>query len=277
MTEEAFIRMALDEDLGTGDCTSLACLSGIGNSKARLVAKEDVTLSGLKVAEKVFKMVDEQIEFIPLRVDGDFAESGSVVFRVNGHAASLLSAERLALNFIQRMSGVSTLTRELCDLVKYYPCILLDTRKTTPGFRQFEKKAVVHGGGQNHRFGLYDMILIKDNHIDFCGGIKEAITKAHDYISAKQLSIPIVVEVRNSEEIKNALACKPVTRLLLDNFSPGEMKKAIDLIGGRVPTEASGGINRNNIQEYAATGVNYISLGALTHSYRSMDLSLKAE
>jgi nicotinate-nucleotide pyrophosphorylase (carboxylating) len=277
MTEEAFIRMALEEDLGAGDHTSMACLQGMGRGNARLVAKEPVTLSGIEVAAKVFKMVDADIQFEALMHDGDFAEKGSTVFRVSGAAASLLTAERLALNFVQRMSGVASLTRELCDLVKEHPCILLDTRKTTPGFRQFEKRAVVHGGGQNHRFGLFDMILIKDNHIDFCGGVTAAIQKAKDYLRHHQLTLPIVVEVRNEKETSEVLSAGGVFRILLDNFSPDEMRRMIQLIDGAIPTEASGGINRSNIRDYAATGVNYISMGALTHSYRSMDLSLKAE
>ncbi|MEY4110825.1 MAG: hypothetical protein RLZZ46_1180 [Bacteroidota bacterium] len=277
MTEDAFIKMALDEDLGLADHTSIACLQGCGIQSARLIAKEDVTISGLEIAEKVFKMVDPKTEFEALLKDGEQVLTGTSVFRVRGNASSLLTAERLALNFVQRMSGVASLTRELSNMVSEFNCILLDTRKTTPGFRQFEKKAVLHGGGQNHRFGLFDMILIKDNHIDFCGGVKNAIQKAESYLKTNKLNIPIVVEVRNDKEIESALQSNSITRLLLDNFSPSEMQKAIKLINGKIPTEASGGINKKNIRDYAATGVNYISLGALTHSYRSMDLSLKAE
>lgn len=275
--EETLINLALTEDLGPGDYTSLACLNNLTHGKARITAKENGIISGLDVAVKVFSKVNSDIVFTPLLNNGDAFVKGTQVASISGPEASILTAERLALNFLQRMSGVATLTHQVIQELKGTHTQLLDTRKTTPGFRYFEKKAVRDGGGVNHRYGLFDMILIKDNHIDFCGGISAAIQSAKKYISEHQLSIPIEVETRNLKEVEEVLQNDGVLRIMLDNFSPENIKEAVKLIGGRVKTEASGGINIHNIRSYAETGVDYISMGFITHSYRSLDLSLTTQ
>lgn len=272
--EDSLLQLALLEDLGPGDFTSLACLNNNSSGKARITAKEMGVISGLDVAAKVFSGVNPSIVFKPLLRNGDSFEKGTVVAEITGPEASILTAERPALNFLQRMSGVATLTRQVCLELEGTKAKLLDTRKTTPGFRYFEKKAVLDGGGMNHRFGLFDMILIKDNHIDFCGGITPAIQAAKNYLQQHQLSIPIEVETRNLKEVEEVLRNDGVLRIMLDNFSPEKIKEAVQLINGKTETEASGGINLSNIRSFALSGVDYISMGFLTHSYRSIDLSL---
>ncbi len=272
--EESLINLALKEDLGDGDFTSLSCLNNQTLGKAVITAKEKGILSGIDVAAKIFAKINPEISFTPLLKNGESLEKGAIVAEIYGPEASILTAERLALNFLQRMSGVATLTHQVCEQLIGTKTRLLDTRKTTPGFRYFEKKAVLDGGGKNHRFGLFDMILIKDNHIDFCGGITAAIQSAQKYLKENDLVLPIEVETRNLAEVQEVLENRGVQRIMLDNFSPEKIVEAIAIINGKVETEASGGINIHNIKEYAQTGVDYISMGFITHSYRSIDLSL---
>jgi nicotinate-nucleotide pyrophosphorylase (carboxylating) len=276
MTIEQHIKLALEEDLGAGDHTTNACIDGRNKFQARLLVKEKGILAGMKVARKVFKVVDPELEFEALLRDGKAIEKGDEAFYVKGKASSILKGERLALNYLQRMSGIATHTRKLADLIKDLPCKLLDTRKTTPAFRQFEKMAVKTGGGVNHRFGLYDMIMIKDNHIDFAGGIEKAVQKTRKYLEQNKLDLKIEVEARNLEEVNEILAAGPVDRIMLDNFNYADLSRAVEIIGDRAETEASGGINEHTIREYALCGVDYISVGALTHQVNSLDLSLKA-
>jgi len=273
---DRIIDQALEEDLGDGDHTSLSTIPADARGKARLIAKESGILAGVHVAERVFKKVDSNIKFLILRQDGEEIQEGDAIFEVEGPSVSLLSAERLALNFLQRMSGIATATRNLADLIEGSTCKILDTRKTTPNLRILEKYSVKTGGGENHRFGLYDMILIKDNHVDFAGGIKEAIEACHKYLKEKEKDLKIEIEVRDFEELEEVLRVGRVDRVMLDNFSPEDLEKAVKTIGGKFETEASGGINQDTIREYAKTGVDYISVGSLTHHIRSLDLSMKA-
>ena len=273
---DRIIDQALEEDLGDGDHTSLSTIPADARGKARLIAKESGILAGVHVAERVFKKVDSNIKFLILRQDGEEIQEGDAIFEVEGPSVSLLSAERLALNFLQRMSGIATATRNLADLIEGSTCKILDTRKTTPNLRILEKYSVKTGGGENHRFGLYDMILIKDNHVDFTGGIKEAIEACHKYLKEKEKDLKIEIEVRDFEELEEVLRVGRVDRVMLDNFSPEDLEKAVKTIGGKFETEASGGINQDTIREYAKTGVDYISVGSLTHHIRSLDLSMKA-
>ncbi|MCF8307730.1 MAG: carboxylating nicotinate-nucleotide diphosphorylase [Bacteroidales bacterium] len=273
---DKIIDRALEEDLGDGDHTSLSTIPADAEGKARLVARENGVLAGVDIARKVFKKVDSNIRFEHLKHDGDELVVGDEVFEVEGASVSLLSAERLALNFLQRMSGIATATRQLSDLIEGSNCKILDTRKTTPNLRILEKYSVKTGGGENHRFGLYDMILIKDNHIDFAGGIKQAIEACQNYLKEKEKDLKIEVEVRNFKELEHVLQTGGVTRIMLDNFSPDDLKKAVKYIDGRFETEASGGITNDTIRDYAKAGVDYISVGALTHHIKSLDLSMKA-
>jgi nicotinate-nucleotide pyrophosphorylase (carboxylating) len=273
---DKFIELALNEDIGNGDHTSLSCLTRDKKTKVKLLVKEDGVLSGLAIALKVFAQVDPSITTETFIRDGAAIKKGDIAFVAEGPEVSLIMAERLALNFMQRMSGVATLTSKVADAVKDYPVKILDTRKTTPGFRYFEKLAVTHGGGSNHRFGLYDMIMLKDNHIDICGGIEKALKQVRTYLEAQQLNLDIVIEARTLADVEEICRNLPVKRILLDNFSPQEIGKAVELINHRCETEASGGITLDNILDYAKSGVDCISLGALTHSYKSLDLSLKA-
>jgi len=270
------IASAVKEDIGNGDYTSMACVPENAYGKAELLVKEPGIIAGVEIAKKIFEHIDPTLsvrDFIP---DGNEINPGDIVLEVEGRARSILSAERLALNCMQRMSGIATYTRYLASLIKDYPTQLLDTRKTTPNFRIFEKMAVAIGGGTNHRFGLDDMMMIKDNHIDYAGGIKQAINAANRFRKEHNLSIPLEIEARNLQELDEILAVGNIDRIMLDNFSFDDMRIAVNKINKRYQTEASGGINEHTIIEYAKCGVDYISVGALTHQIKSLDLSLKA-
>ena len=270
------IAQAIEEDIKDGDHSGNSCIPPNANGKAKLFIKEDGILAGIEVARQVFYQIDPSIEFISKLKDGDEIRKGDIAFEVRGNSRNILKAERLSLNFMQRMSGIATHTKKLNDLISDLPCKLLDTRKTTPNFRVFEKMAVKMGGGLNHRFGLYDMIMIKDNHIDYAGGIKAAIEKSHKYITDNNFDLKIEIEARDLSEVDEILKCNNVDRIMLDNFSYSDMKIAVKKIGDFAETEASGGITRETIREYALCGVNFISVGALTHQISSLDMSLKA-
>ncbi len=270
------ITYALAEDIGDGDHTSNSCIPENAYGKAKLVAKEGGVLAGIEVAEKVFKAVDINTSFSRLMEDGTKISVGDEIFIVDGKSQSLLKAERLALNFLQRMSGIATKTAHYVSLIEGTGAKLLDTRKTTPNLRMLEKLAVTIGGGYNHRMGLYDMVMIKDNHADFAGGITKAVARTVEYLEKNGLNLQIEVETRNMKEIEEALNTKAIHRIMLDNFTPQQLKEAVDFIDKRVETEASGGITEKNIRDYALTGVDFISVGALTHHVKSLDLSLKA-
>lgn len=271
------IREALTEDIGTGDHTSLATIPEKAMGSMKCLIKESGILAGVDFAGKVFQELDPTVHFEKCIEDGTSVNPGDIAFRVKGRVQALLSAERLALNAMQRMSGIASTTRKAVEAMKGTSCILLDTRKTTPLVRHLEKWAVTIGGGQNHRFGLYDMILIKDNHIDFSGGIIQAIQAAERYQLDKGYHLPVEIEARTIEEVLEILAYGKVNRILLDNMSVEMMQECVNLIGGRFETEASGNITLENIRAKAASGVNYISSGALTHSVKSLDISLKFE
>lgn len=270
------ISFALNEDVGPGDYTSLACIEKNTIGKAKLLVKEDGIIAGIEIAKHIFKKVDKSISFTSYMKDGDKIVVGDVVFEVSGSSISILTAERLVLNCMQRMSAIATKTNFFNSIIKNTKAKILDTRKTTPNFRFLEKMAVKIGGGTNHRFGLYDMMMIKDNHIDFAGGIQKAIEKAKTFQKTKNLNIPIEIEARNINEVKQILQIGSVDRIMLDNFSISDTKLAVKLIDGKVETESSGGINEHTIKNYAECGIDYISVGALTHSVSSLDLSLKA-
>jgi nicotinate-nucleotide pyrophosphorylase (carboxylating) len=270
----SFIDNALREDIGDGDHTSLACIPAKAMGKAKLLVKEEGIIAGIELASLILNKVDPQLRFKQLIKDGEKVKPGHIAFTVEGSSQSILKAERLVLNCMQRMSGIATKTNKLVQLCNGTKAQVIDTRKTTPGIRFIEKWAVTIGGGSNHRFGLYDMILIKDNHIDYAGGIREAIDAANAYQKKKKLKIEI--EARSIVELKQILAAGKIQRIMLDNFPINELKKAVKMIEGKYETEASGGITEKNIRTYASTGVDYISIGALTHSVKSLDLSLKA-
>jgi nicotinate-nucleotide pyrophosphorylase (carboxylating) len=272
-----FIRLALLEDVGEGDHSTLSAIAPDAIGNAKLLVKENGVLAGVDIALKVFSYYDPQLSVKIYMNDGTNIKVGDIVFEVDGPARSILTTERLVLNIMQRMSGIATKTSELVAKVKHTKVTLLDTRKTTPLFRYFEKQAVKIGGGSNHRFGLYDMIMLKDNHIDYAGGIKMAITKAKDYLEQNNKKLKIEVEVRNFRELDETLEVGGMDVIMLDNFTPANIKKALEVIKGTYKVEASGGINQNNLVEYAETGVDYISIGALTHQINSLDLSLKAK
>lgn len=274
---EQHILSALKEDVGEGDYSSLACIAPSEKGKAKLVAKQACVICGIDIARKVFELTDKGIVFTPLMKDGQRAEKGDIVFRLEGSAASILTGERTALNYMQRLSGIATTTAEYAGLIKGSSARLLDTRKTTPGMRAFEKYAVKTGGGTNHRMGLYDMIMLKDNHIDFAGGIEKAIDKTQHYLKDKGLDLKIEIEVRNLEELQRVLAHGGVDRIMLDNFSIEDTQRAVKIVGHRYEIESSGGITSENILSYALCGVDYISVGALTHHINSIDLSLLAD
>jgi nicotinate-nucleotide pyrophosphorylase (carboxylating) len=276
MTIDEIIQAAIIEDVGSGDHTSLATIPGQSEGKAGLLLKEDGVICGVAIAEKVFKAIDTDLKFDALITDGATVDRGDVAFTVAGKSVSILTGERLALNFLQRLSGIATATRLMVNQLAGTKTQLLDTRKTTPVLRELEKMAVRAGGGRNHRMGLYDMIMIKDNHVDFAGGIKPAIEAVHRYLAAKSLALKIEIEVRNSDELEEVLATGGIDRIMLDNFSPDDLKTAVDKIAGRYETEASGNITANNIKGFAASGVDFISSGALTHQIKSLDMSLKA-
>ncbi len=271
-----FIRLSLDEDFGSGDHTSLSCIPKGSTGSAELLVKADGVLAGVDLAQSIFKQYDADIKFEKLLDDGATVQKGMLAFKVHGSIHTLLGCERLALNCMQRMSGIATLTRAFVEKAAPHGATILDTRKTTPLMRHLEKLAVRIGGGQNHRMGLYDMILIKDNHVDFAGSITNAILRAVEYKKSNGLNIPIEVETRNMNEVFEALQNGQINRIMFDNFSPALMRQAVKEVNGQYETEASGGINIQNVSEYAATGVQYISVGALTHSAVSLDLSLKA-
>ena len=273
---DEFVRRALSEDLGDGDHTSLACINEDRKSAARLEVRERGVLAGIGVAKRVFELYDSSLEIEILKNDGDWVIEGDIAFIVKGSARSILSTERLVLNLMQRMSGIATKTHQMVEMISHTDAILLDTRKTTPGIRFIEKEAVAIGGGGNHRFGLYDMIMIKDNHIDYAGGISKAIQKTHSYLDANNKKLKIEIEVRSLNELDEVLTEGKVHRIMLDNFSPKEIENALKRIPQEYETEASGGITEENIVAYAETGVDFISVGALTHSVKSLDLSLKA-
>ena len=271
------IKNGLDEDLGDGDHSTLACISADERGWAKLVIKAEGTLAGVDVAKKIFHYADQSSVIHQQKNDGDEMHFGEIAFEVESTVYNILTCERLVLNCMQRMSGIASLTKKYTDKLKGYSTQLLDTRKTTPNFRLLEKEAVRIGGGINHRFGLYDMIMLKDNHIDYCGGIEEAIEKAWIYVQEKKPGLKIEVETRSLEDVKKVIKTGKVNRIMLDNFSPEKIKEALIIIDKRYETEASGGINLENIESYAATGVDYISSGAVIHQATSLDLSLKAE
>ncbi len=272
---QALIDIALREDIGSGDHSSLACIGNDKIGNAYCLAKDDGIICGLDLAEYIFNKIDKSLEFKSNYIDGNEIKKGDTVFTVVGKSISILTAERLVLNFMQRLSGVATQSKKISSLLNGYNTKVLDTRKTTPGMRLFEKYAVKIGGSFNHRIGLYDMIMLKDNHIDFAGGIKQAIEKTHVYLKEHNLNLNIEVETRNLDEVQQVLNVGGINRIMLDNFTPELLKDAITLIDGKFETEASGGITIETIQSFAASGVDFISVGALTHSAKSIDLSLK--
>ncbi len=269
---------ALKEDTGDGDHSALSCIPATAKGKAVLKIKEDGVLAGMEVAEKIFTYKEKNSVFTGFKKDGDIMKFGEKAFEVSASVHTILQCERLVLNCMQRMSGIATLTSLYVNKLKGFTTKLLDTRKTTPNFRLLEKEAVRIGGGVNHRFGLYDMIMLKDNHIDFCGGIEKAIQKADEYVKTKKPGLKMEIETRSIDDVKKVMAVGKgkVFRIMLDNFTPVQITEALKIINGSFETEASGGINLDNIQAYAATGVDYVSVGALIHQARSLDLSLKA-
>jgi nicotinate-nucleotide pyrophosphorylase (carboxylating) len=271
-----FIRLALEEDLGDGDHTSLSTIPAEAQNRAKLLVKEDGLVAGVELATLIFAQVDADLQVDVLIQDGTFIKKGDIVLTVAGRAQSILKAERLVLNCMQRMSGIATYTNKMVRLLDGLPTKLLDTRKTTPNFRICEKWATRIGGAVNHRYALYDMILIKDNHVDYAGGIEAAITKANQYLQQTGRNLPIEIEVRNLDELEQALQVGQIQRVMLDNFNFENLREAVRRIGNRYPTEASGGINETTIRQYAECGVDYVSVGALTHHVSSLDLSLKA-
>lgn len=275
---QQLIKNALAEDIGDGDHSTLSSINSDAEGEAVLKIKENGILAGVAVAETIFRYMQQDIIFKAFKKDGDTMQYGETAFEVKAKVHTILQCERLVLNCMQRMSGIATLTKQYTDKLKGYKTRLLDTRKTTPNFRLLEKEAVRIGGGVNHRFGLYDMIMLKDNHIDYAGGIENAINKAYDYVQKNALDIKIEVETRTLEDVKKVIAVGQgkVFRLMLDNYSPAQIGEALHLIDGRFETEASGGINLDTIESYAATGVDYVSVGGLIHQARSLDLSLKA-
>lgn len=273
---DSIIELALKEDIGDGDHTSLSCVPENATGHAKLLVKDEGIIAGVALAKRIFNTYDPELNVNVHLMDGSKVKHGDIVFEVSGSSRSILATERLVLNFMQRMSAIATHTNKVVSLIEGTNTQLLDTRKTTPGIRALEKWAVTIGGGVNHRFGLYDMIMIKDNHIDYAGGITKAIERANNYIESKNLKINIEVEVRDEKELDEVLAIGKVDRIMLDNFTPEQIRAVLPKIPPRIETEASGGITIDNIREYAETDVNFISSGALTHSVTSMDLSLKA-
>jgi nicotinate-nucleotide pyrophosphorylase (carboxylating) len=271
-----FIRRALAEDVGDGDHTTLSTIPASAIGKARLLVKQEGVLAGVEIARAVFAQVDSSLTFTKLLSDSAVIKPGDVAFYVEGPSRSITIGERLALNFMQRMSGIATKTHRIQSLIADTKCKLLDTRKTAPGFRYFEKEAVRMGGGVNHRFGLYDMILVKDNHVDFAGGVSHALAQVKNYLEATGKQLRVEVEARNMDEVMQIVDSGIAFRVLLDNMTPAQIAEAVQWIDGRVETEASGGITELNIRDYALAGVDYVSMGALTHQIQSLDLSLKA-
>lgn len=272
-----FIKSALGEDVGDGDHTSIGSIPETDQSAANLLIKGNGILAGIELATDIFHFVDPDLKVVCFKKDGDWVEDGDIALNVKGNTRNILKSERLVLNCMQRMSGIATKTHSLNQLIEGTHAKLLDTRKTTPNFRMMEKWAVAIGGGENHRFGLFDLILLKDNHIDYSGGIKAAVLGSVAYMKQNNLDLGIEVEVRNIAELEEALELPQVGRVLLDNMLPSEMRIAVEKVNKTKETEASGGINEKNIREIAETGVDYISVGALTHSFESLDMSLKAD
>jgi nicotinate-nucleotide pyrophosphorylase (carboxylating) len=276
MSPDETIRHALQEDIGAGDHTSLATIPETATGTARLLIKEAGVIAGIDVAENVFQMVDKRLKMQKILKDGNAVSPGDIAFTVHGSSQSIVTAERTVLNFMQRMSGIATNTRKYVAAIEGLHTRLLDTRKTTPNMRWFEKYAVRAGGAENHRTGLYDMIMVKDNHVDYAGGIRNAIQSVQNYQRTRGISLKVEIEVRSMDELSEVLAFGGVDRIMLDNFSPEQLREALTRIGGKYETEASGGITFENLRDYAETGVDFISVGALTHHIRSLDMSLKA-
>ena len=272
------IASALSEDIGDGDHSTLACINANVKGKAILKIKDQGILAGVIVAEKIFRFMEPGVDFRPIKQDGEVMKPGEIAFEVSAHVHTILKCERLVLNCMQRMSGIASLTNKYVQRLTGYKTQVLDTRKTTPNFRLLEKEAVRIGGGKNHRFGLFDMIMLKDNHIDYCGGIEKAIELAWNYSQQQDRELKIEVETRSLEDVKKVveIGSGKVFRIMLDNFTPIQIKEALELINQNFETEASGGINLDNLEEYAQTGVDYVSVGALIHQAQSVDLSLKA-
>lgn len=273
---DVLIRLAFAEDVGGGDHSTLCCIPENALGKSRLIIKEDGVLAGVEMAKLIFEYVDHNLKMTVFIQDGSDVKKGDIAFTVEGSIRSLLQAERVMLNVMQRMSGVATTTRRYVEALKGTKTHVLDTRKTTPGMRMMEKMAVKLGGGMNHRIGLFDMILLKDNHVDFAGGIEKAIHCAQNYLKEKGLNLKIEIEVRNFDELQQVIDCGGVDRVMLDNFTVADTKKAVEMIAGRFETESSGGITLDTIRSYAECGVDFISVGALTHSVKSLDMSFKA-
>ena len=276
LLEDRLIDLAFAEDIGDGDHTTLCCIPEDAMGKSRLLIKEDGILAGVEVAKKVFYRFDPTMQVEVLIGDGSPVKKGDVAMIVAGRVRSLLQTERLMLNIMQRMSGIATMTHRYVERLQGTKTRVLDTRKTTPGMRMLEKQAVKIGGGVNHRIGLFDMILLKDNHVDFAGGIANAIHRCHEYLEEKGLKLKIEIEVRNFDELQQVLDCQGVDRIMLDNFSVEDTKKAVEIIGGRYETESSGGLTIDTIRDYAECGVDFVSVGALTHSVKGLDMSFKA-
>lgn len=273
---DEIIDNALREDIGHGDHSTLACVREDAKGEAKLLIKEDGILAGVELVERIFNRFDPELKFTAFLKDGDKVKVGDIAFTVKGSSRSILTTERLVLNFMQRMSGIAKQTHELVSLIEGTSAKLLDTRKTTPGIRYMEKWAVRIGGGHNHRFALYDMIMLKDNHIDYAGGIEQAINRTHEYLKETGRSLKVEIEVRDEEELDQVLSVGGVDRIMLDNFTPEKIKKVLPRIPEGIETEASGGITKDTIRAYAETGIDFISVGALTHSVHGMDMSLKA-
>ena len=274
--EDRLIDLAFAEDIGDGDHTTLCCIPEEAMGRSHLLIKEDGILAGVEVAKKVFARFDPTLQVEVLINDGAKVKKGDIAMVVSGKTRSLLQTERLMLNIMQRMSGIATMTNKYVERLAGTHTHVLDTRKTTPGMRMLEKQAVKIGGGVNHRIGLFDMILLKDNHVDFAGGISNAINRCHEYLNAKGLNLKIEIEVRNFDELQQVMDCGGVDRIMLDNFSVENTKKAVEMIAGKYETESSGGITFDTIRDYAECGVDYISVGALTHSVKGLDMSFKA-
>jgi nicotinate-nucleotide pyrophosphorylase (carboxylating) len=272
----SLVQAAMAEDLGEGDHSTLAVIPSDSRGKAVLKIKQDGILAGVEIAEKIFHSIEPTAHFQVQKKDGETMQAGDTAFIIEATVHTILTSERLVLNCMQRMSGIATLTQQYVQAIRGYSSKILDTRKTTPGFRLLEKEAVRIGGGLNHRFGLFDMIMLKDNHVDYCGGIGKALEKAHAYVQKYKPRLKIEVEARTLEDVREVLASGKADRIMLDNFNPERLAEALKLIHKKIETEASGGINMENIRDYAATGVDYISIGALIHQARSLDLSLKA-
>lgn len=274
--EDRLIDLSFAEDIGDGDHTTLCCIPDTAMGKSHLLIKEDGILAGVEVAKRVFARFDPTMQVEVLINDGAQVKKGDIAMVVTGKVRSLLQTERLMLNIMQRMSGIATMTAKYVERLKGTKTHVLDTRKTTPGMRMLEKQAVKIGGGMNHRIGLFDMILLKDNHVDFAGGIANAINRCHEYLKEKGLDLKIEIEVRNFDELRQAMECGGINRIMLDNFSVEDTKKAVEIVAGRYEIESSGGITFDTIRDYAECGVDFISVGALTHSVKGLDMSFKA-